>query len=211
MAKRCLETVEDAQQHVGKHAHDIPTHEPDLPETDHGLLDHKVDEEVTPIPDLNGPVNEDMFPFTPDHSDAEINTLLDKNFSLHVHDAPNPVQHPPDDEETPISVLPTIQHQQRTCPVVDIEALTVTAILPSMKQTMCFIKSLKNVSLDDPITKLSEESLKRLCNPLPQPISIESMGTCYSIATYQGNIQISNPASLKLSHSGSATCGGANL
>ncbi|KIK24140.1 hypothetical protein PISMIDRAFT_10411 [Pisolithus microcarpus 441] len=64
------------------------------------------------------------------------------------------------------------------------EALAVTATLLSMKQTMCFIKTLRIASLDDPITKLSEESLERLWNPPPQPISIESAGTHYSIATY---------------------------
>ncbi|KAI6009040.1 hypothetical protein EDC04DRAFT_2610762 [Pisolithus marmoratus] len=92
MAKRCLETVDDAQQHVRHRKRtrspdiDIPTHEPDLPETDHGPLD---DEEVPPTPDLSGPVNEDAFPFIQDRSDAEIDTQLNENFSLHVHDAPN--------------------------------------------------------------------------------------------------------------------------
>ncbi|KAI6043850.1 hypothetical protein EDC04DRAFT_2599923 [Pisolithus marmoratus] len=121
MAKRRLEMVDDAQQHVQRRKRtrspdiDIPTHEPDLPETDHGLLD---DEEVPPTPDLSGPVNEDAFPFIQDRSDAEIDTQLNENFSphvhdapdaeidtqlnenfsLHVHDAPDAVQHPPDDE-----------------------------------------------------------------------------------------------------------------
>ncbi|KAI6023437.1 hypothetical protein EDC04DRAFT_3092567 [Pisolithus marmoratus] len=92
MAKRRLETVDDAQQHVRRRKHtrspdiDIPTHEPDLPETDHGPLD---DEEVPPTPDLSGPVNEDAFPFIQDRSDAEIDTQLNENFSPHVHDAPD--------------------------------------------------------------------------------------------------------------------------
>ncbi|KIK11853.1 hypothetical protein PISMIDRAFT_19178 [Pisolithus microcarpus 441] len=66
MAKRHLETVDDAWQHVQHREHtrspdiDIPTHEPDLPKTDHGLLDDKVDEEAPPTPNPpNRPVNED--------------------------------------------------------------------------------------------------------------------------------------------------------
>ncbi|KAI6019097.1 hypothetical protein EDC04DRAFT_2901972 [Pisolithus marmoratus] len=213
MTKRHLETADDAQQYVWhrKCTHspdiDIPMHEPDLPETDHGLLD---DEEVPPTPDLSGPVNKDAFPFIQDHSDAdidtqlnenfslyvhdapdaeidtqlnenfsphihdapnaEIDTQLNENFSLHIHDAPDAVQHPPDDEQTPISILeqanllhiPTIWHQCRTHPVIDIEALAATATLPSMKQTMCFIRSIKHASLDDQVSKLSEEYLERL-------------------------------------------------
>ncbi|KAI6016303.1 hypothetical protein PISMIDRAFT_10410 [Pisolithus microcarpus 441] len=99
MAKRHLETVDDAQQHVWHQKHtrspdtDIPTREPDLPETDHSLLDDEVDEqEVPPTPDLlNAMVDKDALPFIPDHSDAENDTQLDENFSLHVHDAPDAV------------------------------------------------------------------------------------------------------------------------
>ncbi|KAI5989242.1 hypothetical protein EDD15DRAFT_2460164 [Pisolithus albus] len=208
MAKRRFETVNHARQHVRRRKHtrspdiDIPTHQPDLPETEHGLLDDEVDEwEVLLTPDLNGPIDEDALPFVPDRSDAEIDTQLDENFPPHVHDTSDAVQHLPDEEPAtqradnhPAAEVqteqagplrtPSIQFQRRTRPVVDIEALTATATLPSMKQTMCFIKNLKDTSLDDPVAKLSGESLERLWNPQTQPISIESVGTQYSIATY---------------------------
>ncbi|KAI5985160.1 hypothetical protein EDD15DRAFT_2374406 [Pisolithus albus] len=158
--------------------------------------------EVLPTPDLNGPIDEDALPFVPDRSDAEIDTQLDENFPPHVHNTSDAVQHLPDEEPAtqrtdnhpakevqteqagPLRTPGSIQFQHRTRPVVDIEALAATATLPSMKQTMCFIKKLKDASLDDPVAKLSGESLERLWNPQTQPISIESVGTQYSIATY---------------------------
>ncbi|KIN93015.1 hypothetical protein M404DRAFT_171980, partial [Pisolithus tinctorius Marx 270] len=77
-----------------------------------------------------------------------------------------------------------IQHQCQACPIVNIEVLVVTAIFPSMQETMNFVAKLKNMSLNDSVSKLDEDALEWLHNLPSQPISIENPGMCFSISTY---------------------------
>ncbi|KAG2062574.1 hypothetical protein BDR04DRAFT_986151, partial [Suillus decipiens] len=49
---------------------------------------------------------------------------------------------------------------------------------------MEFILLLKNASLDDPISKLSDDALDRLRNPLQGPINIDRPGIRHSISMY---------------------------
>ncbi|KAI5990766.1 hypothetical protein EDD15DRAFT_2369536 [Pisolithus albus] len=153
--------------------------------------------------------NKAMPPPIPDLSNANCDPADDGNLLPGTPNAPDDVFHPPDDEELSMSSLldpevslpghpaPTVEadyggplrttdihYQHRPRPVIDLEALSATATLPSMQQTMHFIKTLKHASLDDPASKLSKDMLKRLWNPQSHPISIENVGTHYSIATY---------------------------
>ncbi|KAG2348651.1 hypothetical protein BDR05DRAFT_874324, partial [Suillus weaverae] len=56
--------------------------------------------------------------------------------------------------------------------------------LPKIKEIMDFILAIRNTSLDDPIAKLSDDALERLCNPPQGPIVIDSPGVCQSISMY---------------------------
>ncbi|KAI6138898.1 hypothetical protein BKA82DRAFT_117293, partial [Pisolithus tinctorius] len=84
-----------------------------------------------------------------------------------------------------------IQHQCQAHPIVDIEVLAVTAIFPSMQETMNFVAKLKNVSLNDLVSKLNKDAIEQytcspqwLHNPPSQLISVEIPGTCFSISAY---------------------------
>ncbi|KIO04683.1 hypothetical protein M404DRAFT_142520, partial [Pisolithus tinctorius Marx 270] len=77
-----------------------------------------------------------------------------------------------------------IQHQCWAHPVVNIEVLVATAIFLSMQETMNFVAKLKNVSLNDSVSKLNEDAIEWLSNPPSQPISIENPGMQFSISAY---------------------------
>jgi len=71
---------------------------------------------------------------------------------------PSPM--PPGGHPGPLGI--NIEYQHRQCPVIDVAALAETALLPSMHKTMDFILALKTASLDDPVTKLTQDALERL-------------------------------------------------
>ncbi|KAG2347660.1 hypothetical protein BDR05DRAFT_868798, partial [Suillus weaverae] len=56
--------------------------------------------------------------------------------------------------------------------------------LPKIKEIMDFILAIRHALLDDPIAKLSDDALERLCNPPQGPIIIDSPGVCQSIPMY---------------------------
>ncbi|KAG0694269.1 hypothetical protein DFH29DRAFT_815521, partial [Suillus ampliporus] len=58
------------------------------------------------------------------------------------------------------------------------------AVLPKLRETFDFIVALKHASLDDPVSKLSDDAIERLCNPPRGPIDIDNPGTRQSIAMY---------------------------
>ncbi|KIN94644.1 hypothetical protein M404DRAFT_167725 [Pisolithus tinctorius Marx 270] len=82
-------------------------------------------------------------------------------------------------------VAPTnVRHEQRTRPIIDLEALMESAILSPMRQSMEFILALKNASLDDNVAKLSTDALERLQNPPDEVVTIDNPGICFAISTY---------------------------
>ncbi|KIO04827.1 hypothetical protein M404DRAFT_142201, partial [Pisolithus tinctorius Marx 270] len=108
----------------------------------------------------------------------------------HDHDEPVPLPHdhdepvpPPHDSSFHAGQLNNI-FEHRTQPAIDIEALAQSAVLSSMHKSMQFIQALANVSLEDPVSKLDEEALARLCSPPDHVVSIDSPGIRYSISTY---------------------------
>ncbi|KAI5994392.1 hypothetical protein EDD15DRAFT_2196016 [Pisolithus albus] len=112
MAKRRGETVEDPRQHVGRRKRargpdiDSCTHESDQPETDPSPPD---DEEMSPlVPDTpDGPTHDDSLPLTPDPSDAEIHTVHDVMYTIHL--AQSDISRM---KSQPFSVWTTIQPQR---------------------------------------------------------------------------------------------------
>lgn len=73
---------------------------------------------------------------------------------------------------------------QRERVAVDIDRLEACAVLPKQHDAIAFIRALQNASLDDPFTKLSEEDLYRLRNPLRQPLIIDEPAIRHGISTY---------------------------
>ncbi|KIK91217.1 hypothetical protein PAXRUDRAFT_13898 [Paxillus rubicundulus Ve08.2h10] len=75
-------------------------------------------------------------------------------------------------------------YECRPRPDVDIEALAHSATFQPMLHTMSFIQELRNASTTDPVAKISDEVLDRLCNPLNVPLVIDNSGVRHSISTY---------------------------
>jgi len=69
-------------------------------------------------------------------------------------------------------------------PNIDVEALSQMAVLPKIKETMDYILALQNASLEDPIAKLDDTALERLCNPPREPVVIDSLSIQHSISLY---------------------------
>lgn len=67
---------------------------------------------------------------------------------------------------------------------IDVEALAQMTVLPKMKETMDYIFALKSASLEDPIVKLDNAALERLCNPPREPVVIDSPSIWHSISSY---------------------------
>jgi hypothetical protein len=57
-------------------------------------------------------------------------------------------------------------------------------VLPKIRETFNLIVALKHASLDDPISKLSDDAIEQLRNPPRGPINIDNPGTHQSISMY---------------------------
>ncbi|KIK90751.1 hypothetical protein PAXRUDRAFT_151248 [Paxillus rubicundulus Ve08.2h10] len=75
-------------------------------------------------------------------------------------------------------------YERRPRPDIDIEALARSVMFQPMLHTMSFIQELRNASTTDPVAKLSDEVLDRLCNPPNVPLVIDNPGIRHSISTY---------------------------
>ncbi|KAF8121389.1 hypothetical protein EV363DRAFT_1101070, partial [Boletus edulis] len=69
-----------------------------------------------------------------------------------------------------------IVYNRRRPPELDLEQLLATTTLPKLQETMEYILLIKNASLDDPIAKMTPETLMRIRNPPQRPIVIKSAG-----------------------------------
>ncbi|KAI6143430.1 hypothetical protein BKA82DRAFT_4360024 [Pisolithus tinctorius] len=157
-----------------------PSVNEDLPALELGgpmaSTDPSVDEDL-PVPDLGGPA----MPTGPSVNEDLLATELG---------GPMPSTDPSVDKDLPAPgldrmVAPTnVRHEQRTRPIIDLEALMESAILSPMRQSMEFILALKNASLDDNVAKLSTDALERLQNPPDEVVTIDNPGICFAISTY---------------------------
>ncbi|KIK26896.1 hypothetical protein PISMIDRAFT_94090, partial [Pisolithus microcarpus 441] len=102
------------------------------------------------------------------------------------HDPGSPLRDLSDHPDIPLDHgdHANIFYQRRSRPIVDIEALSQSAILPHMRESMQLIQALASASLEDPVSKLDDDALSRLRSPPNYAVSIESPGVRYSISTY---------------------------
>ncbi|KIK93745.1 hypothetical protein PAXRUDRAFT_12456 [Paxillus rubicundulus Ve08.2h10] len=77
-----------------------------------------------------------------------------------------------------------ITYDRRRPPPLDLQALSDLIILPKLREAMDFVWVVRNATLDDPIAKLSADTLQQLRNPPRAPIQIDSPGIQHSISTY---------------------------
>lgn len=89
----------------------------------------------------------------------------------------------PDNEPSVPSKHQFVLHHQ-PCPNIDVEVLAQMAILSKIKETINYILALRNVSLEDPIAKLDDATLERLCNPPREPVVIDNLSIQHSISSY---------------------------
>ncbi|KIK98409.1 hypothetical protein PAXRUDRAFT_49537, partial [Paxillus rubicundulus Ve08.2h10] len=83
-----------------------------------------------------------------------------------------------------LQLMSTFFYEHRPCPDIDIEVLQHSATFQPMLDTMSFIQALRSTSTTDPVTKLSDNALNRLCNPPNIPLLIDNPGVQHSIFTY---------------------------
>ncbi|KIK75747.1 hypothetical protein PAXRUDRAFT_18733 [Paxillus rubicundulus Ve08.2h10] len=104
-------------------------------------------------------------------------------------DPPNPPGH---DE---------VQIPRRIRPNFDIDQLAQTAILPKLRETMEYIVSLRNASLEDAVSKLDGAALQRIRNPPQETLQIDDSDIRHSIGTYLALEHSSQDAYERVRHS----------
>ncbi|KIN93210.1 hypothetical protein M404DRAFT_100342, partial [Pisolithus tinctorius Marx 270] len=100
---------------------------------------------------------------------------------------PNSPPHFPDEnmpDSPPHPVQVEILYEHHPCPTINLSELQEKAVLRVLKDTLHFITALSQVTLEDPIVKLSTESWICLCNPPHLPMSIDNPGHWHSISIY---------------------------
>ncbi|KAG2342178.1 hypothetical protein BDR05DRAFT_976597 [Suillus weaverae] len=77
-------------------------------------------------------------------------------------------------------------HQTLLHPILQtlLHPLERSAILPKHTDAIAFVKLLQEASLDDPVAKLDDAALTRLCNPYQTCLEIDSRAVQHRIATY---------------------------
>ncbi|KAL4063313.1 hypothetical protein J3A83DRAFT_4295151 [Scleroderma citrinum] len=96
---------------------------------------------------------------------------------VHLPQLPPPGQHLP-------AWSPVPQHCCPFCAAFDIDALKHVAIHKKFMDAIECIELLCTASLDDPIAKLNDTLLDRLCNPPCTQLIIEDHAICFGIETY---------------------------
>ncbi|KAF8833584.1 hypothetical protein BDN67DRAFT_867568, partial [Paxillus ammoniavirescens] len=83
----------------------------------------------------------------------------------------------------------------------DIDQLAQTAILPKLRETMEYIVSLRNASLEDAVSKLDGAALQRIRNPPQATLRIDDSDIRHSIGTYLALEHSSQDAYERVRHS----------
>ncbi|KAG1724730.1 hypothetical protein EDB19DRAFT_1915395 [Suillus lakei] len=135
-------------------------------------VDHVKQDEI-PLPDDN--------PYLPDDQDNFFHQLQSPPPARHTP-SPPPARRtpsPPIDANADVRALspPAIDIECRPRPNINIDALTESAVLPKLREMFDFIVALKRASLEDPLSKLSDDTIEWLCNPPRGPIDIDNPGT----------------------------------
>ncbi|KAI6148845.1 hypothetical protein BKA82DRAFT_22571 [Pisolithus tinctorius] len=208
MAKRQLKNMEDGHcKHACTHENESPAPKLGGPTAS---TDPSVDKDL-PVPDLGGPATPtgpSDLP-APELGGPMASTDLSVDEDLLVPDLGGPVTptgpsdlpapklggptvstDPSVDEDLPTPRLyrmagpANIWHEQRTHPIIDIEALAQSAAHSPMHQSMEFILALKNASLNGKVRKLNTDALERLQNPPDEVVTINNPGIHFAISTY---------------------------
>ncbi|KAF8558285.1 hypothetical protein OG21DRAFT_1494075 [Imleria badia] len=77
-----------------------------------------------------------------------------------------------------------IVYDRRRHPFIDLEALSRSAVLLKIQETLEFVNHVRNASFEDPIAKATPTMLARLRNPPEAPIQLNDPGIRHSISTY---------------------------
>ncbi|KIJ14028.1 hypothetical protein PAXINDRAFT_79868 [Paxillus involutus ATCC 200175] len=112
---------------------------------------------------------------------------------------PPPPPSPPPPER--MSPPPELQIPRRIRPNFDIDRLAQTAVLPKLRETMEYIVSLRNASLEDAVSKLDDAALQRIRHPPQATLQIDDLDIRHSIGTYLALEHSSQDAYERVRHS----------
>ncbi|KIO09934.1 hypothetical protein M404DRAFT_930908, partial [Pisolithus tinctorius Marx 270] len=137
------------------------------------------------MPDLPPRFPDENTPDSPPHFPDE--NMPDSPPHFPDENMPDSPPHFPDEnmpDSPPHPVQVEILYERRPRPTIDLSELQEKAVLRVLKDTLHFITALSQATLEDPIVKLSTESLIRLRNPPHLPMSIDNPGHQHSISVY---------------------------
>lgn len=90
----------------------------------------------------------------------------------------------PDPEQDHHHPRPHIDYDRRLPPLIQLDRLSETAVLPSFKETLAFISIIRNASLEDPIARYTDAMLARIRNPPQTTLHIDNPALRHSISVY---------------------------
>ncbi|KAF9232038.1 hypothetical protein BU15DRAFT_90753 [Melanogaster broomeanus] len=109
----------------------------------------------------------------------------------HIPPPPNHTPLPPGRSPSPPQIDPPPDRQPPSPPPdppsppgQDEILIPYSAVLPKLRETMEYIVSLRNASLDDAVSKLDEAALQRIRNPPQTVLAIDAPEVRHSIGTY---------------------------
>ncbi|KAG1884124.1 hypothetical protein F4604DRAFT_1919966 [Suillus subluteus] len=143
--------------------------------------DDFADQNEPPIPDNNQHIPPDDFADRNEPPVPDNNPHIPPDDFADQNEPPVPNNAPEGDGHQ--QEYQFVLHRQPR-PNIDVEALAQMAVLPKMKETMDYILTLNNASLEDPIAKLDDTALERLRNPPQEPVVIDSPSIRHSISSY---------------------------